>query len=180
VFLVVSVFFTISVVLIVEPPREPFGGIFDHTITGINGENIHLSQYHHKVILVVNVASTSSLTDVNYRGLQKLHDLYGKNGLVVIGFPTNEFGGQEETSAQEIKSFLDRRGITFIVAQKTQVNGSTAHPVYQYIHSHYPEAIQDDFEKILFDKNGIPFRRYGSSVVPHDISNDIIKLLYTT
>ena len=81
VFLVVSVFFTISVVLIVEPPREPFGGIFDHTITGINGENIHLSQYHHKVILVVNVASTSSLTDVNYRGLQKLHDLYGKNGM---------------------------------------------------------------------------------------------------
>src|SRR5690349_12932982 len=109
--------------------------VFDFDATTIDGRVLPLSAYRGRVILVVNVASRCGFTP-QYAGLERLYRLYRDRGLVILGFPSDEFGGQEPGSDAEIEAFCkEAYEVTFPLFQKTTVNGSTAHPLYRYLRS---------------------------------------------
>ncbi len=156
--------------------------VYDFTATSIEGQSIDLSTYKNQVLLIVNTASQCGFTS-QYQGLQALADKYTSRGLVVLGFPCNQFGAQEPGSATEIQSFCEKRfGVTFPLFEKVDVNGANAHPLYQYLTKAAPgilgsEAIKWNFTKFLVDANGNVVKRYGSTTEPKDIERDIEALL---
>ena len=145
-----------------------------------NPENTH--DYAGKVLLVVNVASACGFTP-QYHELQALHDEFHSQGLEILGFPCNQFGGQESGNAEQIQVFCNTKfGVTFPMFQKTDVNGLHTHPLFEYLKSAAPgllgtEAIKWNFTKFLIDRNGLPVKRYASTTSPKDIKEDIKKLL---
>lgn len=156
--------------------------IYDFTVKSITGEDVPLSIYKGKVLLIVNTASKCGFTP-QYKGLQELYDKYKDQGLVVLGFPCNQFGGQEPGSEQEIASFCERNyGVTFPMFAKIDVNGDNAHPLYQYLKSAAPgilgsKAIKWNFTKFLVDKNGNVVERYDSMTTPEKLEDEIKPLL---
>jgi glutathione peroxidase len=130
----------------------------------------------------VNVASRCGFTN-QYAGLQNIYAQFQDRGLKVLGFPCNQFGGQEPGSATEIEQFCSTRyQTTFPLFEKTDVNGENAHPLYKYIKHAAPgilgtEAIKWNFTKFLVDRQGQVVRRYGSADDPASIANDIQKIL---
>ncbi len=140
-------------------------------MTSIDGEEVDLSQYAGKVVLVVNVASKCGMTP-QYKDLQALHEKYADQGLVVLGFPCNQFGGQEPGSEADIKEFCSTKyNVSFPMFSKIDVKGSKQAPFFQYLSNLdlQPKGkgeIGWNFEKFIIDRSGQPIARFGSRVKP--------------
>jgi glutathione peroxidase len=154
---------------------------YDFSATSIEGVEIPMSEYKDKVILVVNTASKCGFTP-QYEGLEKLHDEYGDKGLVVLGFPSNQFANQEPGSNDEIATFCQKNyGVSFQMFSKIDVNGENAHPIYQYLKDQkggtFGSKIKWNFTKFLLDKEGNVVKRVASNVKPEKMEDDIVELL---
>jgi glutathione peroxidase len=156
--------------------------IYDFQTTSLKGALINFSEFKGKVLLIVNTASKCGLTP-QYTALQELHNKYADKGLVIIGFPCNQFGGQEPGEAKEIEeNCLVNHGVTFLMAHKVDVNGKDADPIFVYLKDQLPgmlgiKPIEWNFAKFLIAKDGTPFKRYSSITNPNDIVKDIEGLL---
>ena len=147
----------------------------------INGEEISLNKFKGKVVLIVNTASNCGLT-YHYTGLENLYKEYKDKGLVIIGFPCNQFGKQEPGTSEEIQEFCDLNyNVTFPLSEKIEVNGSGAHPLYKYLKKELEgkltNGIKWNFTKFLIDRNGVPSKRFGSKVEPEDIKSFVDDLI---
>ena len=154
---------------------------YQFNFSQLDGEEISLSQFKGKAILIVNTASFCGLT-YHYSGLEKLYQKYKERGLVIIGFPCNQFGKQEPGTSEEIKDFCNLNyDVTFLMSTKVDVNGKNAHPLFKYLKSELKGKLNDsikwNFSKFLIDRDGIPFKRFSSTVEPEDISASIEKVL---
>lgn len=128
--------------------------VFDFTLPTITGQEQSLSDYQGQVILIVNVASRCGLTP-QYADLQELYEKYQDRGLVILGFPANNFMGQEPGTNQEIASFCENRyGVTFPMFSKISVKGSDRHPLYAYLENATGEQPGWNFHKYLIDRDG--------------------------
>ena len=148
---------------------------FNHSIKDINGEEIDLIKYRNKTILIVNVASKCGFTK-QYADLQTLYDLYKDKGLIVLGIPSNQFGGQEPGSEKQIKDFCETNfNITFPLTSKYDVKGDNAHSIYLWAKKNYGKSTVPkwNFHKILINKEGIVVDTFASFTSP--ISKKIIK-----
>ncbi|MBM7646779.1 glutathione peroxidase [Scopulibacillus daqui] len=167
-----------------------------------DGEEISLDTYKGKVMLIVNTASKCGFTP-QYEGLEKLYETYKENGFTILGFPCNQFGGQEPGSNEEISSFCYLNyNVTFPIFQKIDVNGENAHPLYQYLREQAPEDLDFDkegslykvlrdkmpdllegskirwnFTKFLIDQNGNVVKRFAPTTKPEEIAGYIENLL---
>jgi glutathione peroxidase len=156
--------------------------IYDFSATSIEGQPVSLSAFKDKVLLIVNTASQCGFTP-QYKGLQELYDKYADRGLVILGFPCNQFGQQEPGTSSDIQSFCETRfGVKFPLFQKVDVNGPNAHPLFKYLTKAAPgllgsEAIKWNFTKFLVDRSGNVVKRYASLTKPEDIEKDIQALL---
>ena len=152
--------------------------LYDIPVTTIEGETTTLERYRGHAMLIVNVASRCGFTP-QYAGLENLYRKYKGKGFVVLGFPSNQFGGQEPGTESDIRGFCDTRyGVTFPMFAKVEVNGRHAHPLYRYLKSARKglfgrETIAWNFTKFLVDRNGQVVRRYGSRRTPEDIEKDV-------
>jgi glutathione peroxidase len=155
---------------------------FDFDATALDGNPVALSRYQGKVLLVVNTASECGFTP-QYKGLEELHRRYGERGLVVMGFPCNQFGKQEPGSEAEIGAFCEKNyGVSFPMFAKVEVNGDDAHPLFKFLKGEAPgvlgtEAIKWNFTKFLVDKDGKVYKRYAPQTKPEELGSDIEKLL---
>ena len=133
--------------------------IYQLSVDRLQGGTQSLADYAGKVLLIVNTASECGFTP-QYAGLEALHQRYGEQGLVVLGFPCNQFGAQEPGSAEEIGAFCEKNyGVSFPMFAKIEVNGEHAHPLYRYLKEHArgvlgSEAIKWNFTKFLVDRDG--------------------------
>jgi glutathione peroxidase len=154
----------------------------DFTLPRLDGTPQNLGDYLGKVVLVVNVASKCGLTP-QYEGLEALQQRFGDQGFVVLGFPCNQFAGQEPGTSAEIARFCSTTyGVSFPVFERIDVNGDGAHPLYAWLKKSAPgllgsEAIKWNFTKFLFDRDGSVVERYAPTTEPADIASDIAKLL---
>jgi glutathione peroxidase len=153
----------------------------DFSAVDIGGSERHLSDYKGKVLLIVNTASQCGFTP-QYGPLQELYDTYSSRGLVILGFPCDQFGHQEPGTEEEIAEFCDSRfGVTFPMFSKIDVNGRNAHPLYRWLKSEKSGliggAIKWNFTKFLVDAEGNVVKRYGSTTTPDSIAADIEQLL---
>lgn len=154
------------------------------TLERLDGTQESLSSYSGKVLLVVNVASQCGFTP-QYSGLESLYRDYKAQGLVVMGFPCNQFGGQEPGDSQDIASFCQSRfQVSFPMFKKCDVNGPHAHPFFEFLKASAPgllgtEAIKWNFTKFLVDRDGQVLQRYGSMDSPDKIKSDLTALLNT-
>ena len=148
----------------------------------IDGGEQGLDAYQGKVVLVVNVASKCGFTP-QYKGLEAVYKQYKDRGLVILGFPCDQFGHQEPGDENEIKNFCSLNyEVSFPMFAKIEVNGAGAHPLYQWLKSSAPgllgtEGIKWNFTKFLVGKDGEVLKRYGSIDTPAAIAKDIEKLL---
>ncbi len=141
---------------------------FEMNIKSINGEELNLNQFKGKTILLVNVASKCGFTK-QYSGLQSLYENYKDQGLVVVGIPSNQFGGQEAGSNKEIKDFCETNfNITFPMTNKVEVKGDNAHEIYIWAKKNYGNSTipKWNFHKILINKEGKIQNTYNSFVAP--------------
>jgi glutathione peroxidase len=155
--------------------------IYQFNLSQLDGEEISLSQFKGKAILIVNTASFCGLT-YHYSGLEKLYQKYKERGLVIIGFPCNQFGKQEPGTSEEIKDFCNLNyDVTFLMSTKVDVNGKNAHPLFKYLKSELKGKLTDsvkwNFTKFLINRDGIPFKRFSSTTEPEDISASIDEIL---
>ena len=149
--------------------------LFDFKINSINGGELDLSSFKGKTILLVNVASKCGFTK-QYDDLQNLYDNFKDKGLIVIGIPTNQFGGQEPGSEKEIKNFCETNfNITFPMTSKYEVKGANAHPIYIWAKDTYGKSTVPkwNFHKILINKNGKIEDTFASFTGP--LSNKVVK-----
>ncbi|HIC78529.1 MAG TPA: glutathione peroxidase [Sulfurovum sp.] len=155
---------------------------YDFNATSIIGENISMSKYKGKVVLVVNTASKCGFTP-QYKGLQELYESHKANNFTILGFPCNQFSEQEPGTHEEIQNFCNiNYDITFPLFEKIEVNGDNTHPLYKFLKSEatgfmWTKSIKWNFTKFLIDKKGKVITRYGSSTTPKEIEKDILKLL---
>lgn len=150
---------------------------YDFSATSLNGDIIKMSDYNAKVILVVNTASKCGLTP-QYEGLEALYRKYKDRGLVILGFPCNQFKDQEPGTSAEIAEFcLINYGVSFPMFEKIDVNGESANPLYKYLKSVLPGDIEWNFTKFLIDKNGKPIKRFSPRTNPEELEKDIEALL---
>jgi glutathione peroxidase len=144
----------------------------------IDGRTVPLRDYAGQVLLIVNTASACGFTP-QFAGLQALHEQYGERGLVVLGFPCNQFGSQEKGSESEIASFCDLNfGVRFPLMAKIDVNGANAHPLYRWLTAEAPgvlgtKAIKWNFTKFLVGRDGQVIRRYAPQDAPAKLAKDI-------
>ena len=155
--------------------------IYQFNFSQLDGEEVSLSKFKGKAILVVNTASFCGLT-YHYTGLEKLYKEYKEKGLVIIGFPCNQFGKQEPGTSEEINEFCNLNyDITFPMSTKVDVNGKNAHPLFKYLKSELKGKLNDsvkwNFTKFLIDRDGVPFKRFSSTIEPEDISSSIDEVL---
>lgn len=152
--------------------------IYDFTALDPKGKKVALKDYKGKVLLIVNTASQCGFTP-QYKGLQALHEKFSDQGLVVLGFPSNEFGGQEPGSDDEIQSFCELNfGVSFPVLAKIEVNGSGQHPLYAFLSEAAPgllgsKAIKWNFTKFLVGRDGATVKRYAPQDSPESMGKDI-------
>ncbi len=152
--------------------------VYDFSANSIQGKAVKLSQYKGKAMLIVNTASACGFTP-QFGGLEELHKSYGAKGLVVLGFPCNQFGAQDSGSNGEIAEFCQLNyGVSFPMMEKIDVNGSGAHPLYQWLSAEAPgllgsKAIKWNFTKFLIGKDGTVIRRYAPTDTPAGMAKDI-------
>ena len=152
--------------------------IHDFEALSIDGKPVSLAQFKGKPMLIVNTASACGFTP-QFGGLEKLHKTYGARGLVVLGFPCNQFGSQDPGSNDEIASFCQLNyGVSFPMMGKVDVNGDAAHPLYQWLTAEAPgllgsKAIKWNFTKFLVGKDGRVIRRYAPQDAPEKLASDV-------
>jgi glutathione peroxidase len=152
--------------------------VYDFEAVSIEGKPAQLSTQRGKVLLIVNTASACGFTP-QFEGLEGLWETYRDQGLVVVGFPSNEFGGQDPGSNDEIASFCQvNYGVSFPMMGKVQVNGSQAHPLWKWLTSEAPgllgtQAIKWNFTKFLVGRDGRVIKRYAPTDTPESIKKDI-------
>ena len=159
-----------------EPPCPP---ILDHKFANLMDEPVSLCQFRGKVVLIVNTASECGYTP-QYDGLEKLYRRYRDKGFVVLGFPANDFGGQEPGSNKQIAQFCQvNYGITFPVFAKTAVVGASANSLYRQLSARTGQPPKWNFHKYLVDKAGARIQAFESAVEPEDrrLISEIEKLL---
>ncbi|MGA2148093.1 MAG: glutathione peroxidase [Bryobacteraceae bacterium] len=157
-------------------------GIYRISARSIDGRETSLGEYRGKVLLIVNTASRCGFTP-QYRELEELYQAYGERGLAVLGFPSNQFGGQEPGSDAEIAQFCSTNyGVSFPMFAKIEVNGQGAHPLYRYLKSERSgllgtERIKWNFTKFLVDRTGKVIGRFAPSTKPSELTAAIESLL---
>lgn len=156
--------------------------IYDFQVQTIDGDETTLRPYAGKVMLIVNTASACGLTP-HYKGLQELYDKYSEAGLAVLGFPCNQFAGQEPGTEQEIKEFCELNyKVSFPMFAKIDVKGEHAHPLYRYLVENAPAPyktgdIEWNFVKFLVDRSGSIIKQYSARTEPAALEEDIKELL---
>jgi glutathione peroxidase len=155
--------------------------IQDFEARSLTGKPVALRDYQGKVVLVVNTASKCGFTP-QYQGLEELYRKYQNRGLVVLGFPCNQFLAQEPGNADEIGAFCERNyGVSFPMFEKVDVNGDDAHPLFTWLREEkggiLGDAIKWNFTKFLVGKDGTVLKRYGSTTAPEKIATDIEQAL---
>jgi glutathione peroxidase len=156
--------------------------VFDFSATSIDGKPVDLSAYKGKVLLIVNTASKCGFTP-QFKGLQQLFEHYTDRGLVVLGFPCDQFGHQEPGNEADINSFCELNfGVSFPLFAKIDVNGKDAHPLYAHLKTEAPgllgsEGIKWNFTKFLVNREGKVISRYAPATSPDAIAKDIEALL---
>ena len=157
-------------------------GVYDYTVDDIAGKPVKLDRYTGNVLLIVNVASKCGFTP-QYTGLEALQQRFHARGFDVLGFPCNQFGGQEPGTDSEIAQFCETSfGVTFPLFAKIDVNGDRAAPLYQFLKAEKPgilgsEAIKWNFTKFLVNREGQVLKRYAPTDTPEAIAPDIDKAL---
>ena len=155
--------------------------VHDFEALDIDGKPRSLDEFAGKLLLIVNTASACGYTP-QYAGLQQLQETFADD-LVVLGFPCNQFGGQEPGSEDEIKAFCDLNyKISFPMFAKVEVNGQGAHPLFKYLTHEVPgilgtEAIKWNFTKFLVGRDGEPLARYAPTTAPEGIAPDVVKAI---
>jgi len=152
--------------------------VYDFEAQTIDGTPVALSQFKGHVMLIVNTASACGFTP-QFAGLETLHKTYADRGLMVLGFPCNQFGGQDKGSNQDIAEFCQLNyGVSFPMMAKIEVNGAQAHPLYQWLSAEAPgllgtKAIKWNFTKFLVGKDGQVIKRYAPTDAPASLAGDI-------
>lgn len=150
--------------------------------TDNKGKTVSLSDYEGKVVLIVNTASKCGFTP-QYQGLEALYKKYKEQGFEIIGFPCDQFGGQEPGNDGEIEQFCELNfGVSFPLSTKVEVNGNNTHPVFDYLKSTAPgllgsKRIKWNFTKFLVAKDGSTITRYATATKPESIDADVAKAL---
>lgn len=156
--------------------------LYDIKATDIDGREHQLSEFKGKAVLVVNVASKCGFTP-QYKGLEDMYRRHKDEGLVVLGFPCDQFGHQEPGDAEEIKNFCSLTyDVSFPMFAKVEVNGDQAHPLYQHLKKEAKgvlgtESIKWNFTKFLIDRDGKVLKRYAPTDTPEKIEKDLLQLL---
>ena len=156
--------------------------VYDFTAQALDGREVSLDAYRGKVLLIVNVASKCGFTP-QYEGLEALYAKYRDRGFAVLGFPCNQFGGQEPGDAAAIGAFCSTTyGVSFPMFAKIEVNGEDAHPLYRFLKSEKKgvlgsQAIKWNFTKFLIDRSGEVAGRYAPTDKPEALEGDIERLL---
>ncbi|MGI9217444.1 MAG: glutathione peroxidase [Hydrogenophaga sp.] len=156
----------------------PPASVYDFDAQSIDGRAVPLSQYRGRVLLIVNTASACGFTP-QFGGLEQLHQTYGERGLVVLGFPCNQFGSQDPGTNDEIGAFCQRNyGVSFPMMGKVDVNGADAHPLYRWLTAEAPgllgsKAIKWNFTKFLVGTDGRVIKRYAPQDAPAKLAQDI-------
>ena len=161
--------------------RNKYKEFYDLEIKEANGTVLSMSDYEDKPILIVNTATECGLSP-QFDGLEELHNKYKDSGLVVIGCPCNQFGGQEPVEDDKMTQTCKVRfGVTFPLTEKIDVNGTGTHPVFRNLKNQsgniFMRSIKWNFTKFLVDKNGKLYKRYGPLIPPSKIEKDIEDLL---
>ena len=156
--------------------------LYQFTAKRLNGAVEPLEQYQGQVLLIVNTASKCGFTP-QFAGLEQLYQRYKAQGFSVLGFPCNQFGGQDPASNREIGEFCQvNYGVSFPMFEKIEVNGEYTHPLFQYLKTQATglldtEMIKWNFTKFLVAKDGTVIKRFAPTTKPEDIAGDIEKLL---
>jgi glutathione peroxidase len=156
-------------------------GVYDFTAKSLAGEEVPLKRYDGQVLLIVNTASACGFTP-QYKGLEELHQKLSPRGFSVLGFPCNQFGGQEPGDARQIEQFCTTNyAITFPMFAKIDVNGDGAHPLYQYLKNAKSgllgSSIKWNFTKFLVDRSGEVVARHAPTAKPEGLTKEIEALL---
>ncbi len=169
----ILLFLSLTMTIKANPPKK---SIYDFSIKSIDGKTIRFSEFKGKKILIVNTASECGYTP-QYAQLEELSKLY-KDKLIVVGFPCNDFGGQEPGGSTEIKEFCQKKyGVSFLITEKVFIKKEPIHPIYQWLTQKEQNGVVDikvkwNFHKILIDENGMLSNSYPSAVNPLDIKID--------
>ncbi len=152
--------------------------VYEFSANSIQGKSVKLNKFKGKAMLIVNTASACGFTP-QFGGLEELHKEYGGKGLVVLGFPCNQFGAQDSGSNGEIAEFCQLNyGVSFPMMEKVDVNGTGAHPLFQWLATEAPgllgsKAIKWNFTKFLVGKDGSVVKRYAPTDAPASMTKDI-------
>ena len=154
---------------------------YDYKVKSISGEEVSMSEYKGKVVLIVNTASKCGFTK-QYEGLEELYEKYKDQGFVILGFPCNQFGAQEPGDNEEIKNFCTSTfSVTFPMMSKIDVNGDDADPLYKFLKKEKGGILGDEikwnFTKFLIDREGNVFDRFASQKTPKALEKEVEKLL---
>ena len=154
---------------------------YDFTVNTPQGTSLKMADYKDKAVLVVNTATKCGLTP-QFKGLEALHQRYKDQGLVVLGFPCNQFMGQEPQSNESMVEYCQiNHGVSFQLTEKIEVNGRNTHPIYKYLKKRLSgligKKIKWNFTKFLITPEGEPFKRYGPTTVPKKLEDDIKEVL---
>jgi len=173
--------FLLIIVFISVMPLAAQTSIYNFKMKSIDGKTVKLEDYKGKVLLIVNTASKCGLTP-QYEGLEALYQKYKNQGFVVLGFPCNQFMGQEPGSAEEILTFCTTKyNVTFPLFEKIEVNGDGENVLYKFLKTTLPLEGKNDirwnFEKFLINKTGVPVKRFAPKTKPADIDSEIVTLL---
>ena len=162
--------------------RVNMSTVFDFQFTSNQKKNVNLNEFKGKPALIVNTASKCGFTN-QYKGLEMLYQTYKERGLTIIGFPCDQFGGQEPGSDEQIAEFCEVNfGVTFPLSEKVEVNGPDAHPLYKHLCNEAPgilgsKRVKWNFTKFLINGDGHVVKRYAPTVKPLDLADDIEALL---
>jgi glutathione peroxidase len=156
-------------------------GVYEFTAQSLAGENVPLTRFEGQVLLIVNTASACGFTP-QYKGLEQLHRDFAARGFAVLGFPCNQFGGQEPGDAKQIAEFCETKyDVTFPMFAKVDVNGSQAHPLFNHLKNAKSgllgPSIKWNFTKFLVDRSGRATGRYAPTATPDGMRRDIEALL---
>lgn len=165
----------------IKETTEKSQSFYDFSMNKPDGTPVKMDTYKGKVVLIVNTATKCGLTP-QFEGLQKLHEDFSKQGLVVLGVPCNQFLGQEPNSNEEMEAVCKKdHGVTFQLFEKSDVNGKDAVDLYKFLRvfdaEEQGEKIRWNFEKFLIDRNGNVVKRYKPKTKPEEVEDDILKLL---
>ena len=157
------------------------GSIYDFKVNSLDGKPVNIAEFRGKPLLIVNTASKCGFTP-QFSGLEALYRLYGKRGLLVLGFPSDQFNQELATEAEVGAFCLNRYGVSFPMFEKVVLNGPNTHPLYEFLKSHArgifgTKTIKWNFTKFLVDRNGKVQKRFAPSTRPEKLEKAVARLL---